>query len=366
MKKVFLYAYDEQNLGDDLFIHTIVGRYPDVQFYLWSDRKNRETFACLPNLKVIDRDSGLVRALGRLRPSLVARYKGWLEQRCDAVVYIGGSIFMEYPNWQQICAWWEYEAENRPLYVMGANFGPWHTEAYRAKMAGIFKKTRDVCFRDRYSRDLFRDVPAVRWAPDILFSYPVPRVPVKEKQVFVSVIDCAERDGPQDLGGCDGRYVANMAKLLRGYLEDGYSLVLASFCKAEGDEAGIEKILATMGCKDHPDVSVLCYDGTNAGEMTAAIAGSGYVISTRFHGTILGLAAGRPVLPVVYSDKTLHVLEDLGFTGTVYDLRSEGEWAYEESRRNLAVQTEAGPLRDASQAHFAMLDNLLGKEDKKK
>ena len=32
MNSVFLYAYDRQNLGDDLFVHTITKRYPDVQF----------------------------------------------------------------------------------------------------------------------------------------------------------------------------------------------------------------------------------------------------------------------------------------------------------------------------------------------
>ena len=131
MKKAFLYAYDRQNLGDDLFVHAITGRYPNTQFYMWSDRKNQETFSCLPNLKVIDKDSGFVHFLHKLRPSLVARYRAWLEKRCDAVVYIGGSIFMEYPNWEQLCTWWEYEAQNRPFYVLGANFGPYHTEGYR-------------------------------------------------------------------------------------------------------------------------------------------------------------------------------------------------------------------------------------------
>ena len=76
MKKVFLYAYDRQNLGDDLFVHTIVRRYPHVQFYMWSDRKNREVFAHLPNLKVVDKDSRLAHLLYKLRPSLGARYKG--------------------------------------------------------------------------------------------------------------------------------------------------------------------------------------------------------------------------------------------------------------------------------------------------
>lgn len=354
MKKVFLYAYDRQNLGDDLFVHTITKRYPDVHFYIWSDRKNRETFRCLSNLKVIDRDSAFVRFLQKLRPSLLARYRAWLEQRCDAVVYIGGSIFMEYPNWPQISSWWEYEAKNRPFYVLGANFGPWHSEAYREKMGQIFSDMEDVCFRDRYSCGLFPEVKTVRRAPDILFSYPMPRVAAVEKQIFVSVIDCAGRDESHGLSSCDETYVANMARLLRGLLEDGYRLTLASFCREEGDERGIEKILNAMDCRDHPDVRVLCYDGTNADELTLALAGSEAVIATRFHAAILALAAGRPVLPVVYSDKTLHVLEDLGFDGPVYDIRREEDWVW-------APGFCRAPAEEA-QAHFALLDQRLEDE----
>ena len=351
MKKIFLYAYDRRNLGDDLFVQTITQRYPDVQFYMWSDKENRRTYGHLRNLKVIDKDSRLVRFLDRLRPSLVARYKSAWEKRCDAVVYIGGSIFMEYENWRQISNWWDYEASNRPLYVLGANFGPWHTEDYRQKMAEIFAKCKDVCFRDRYSAGLFDDVETVRCAPDILFAHPVPRTAVKEKQIFVSVINCAGRDESHALNGCDARYVANMAALLDRLLAEGKELVLASFCKEEGDEEGIEKILAAMGAAKDPRVRTLCYDGTNAQELTTAIAESGSVIATRFHATILAIAADRPVLPIVYSDKTKYVLEDMGFSGTVYDLREDDPWtAY-------APTLAEAPV--GSDGHFEKLDAIL-------
>ena len=355
MKKIFLYAYDRQNLGDDLFVRFIARRYPHVQFYMWSDEKNRRVFADVPNLKVIDPNSKLVHLLRKLRPSLVARYRAWLENRCDAVVYIGGSIFMEYPNWEQICTWWEYEAQNRPFYVLGANFGPWHTEAYRQKMEEIFRNCRDVCFRDKYSAGLFPGV--VRQAPDILFGYPMPKVPVKEDQIFVSVINCAGRDESHNLNAHDGRYVANMAGLLRQLLSENKKIVLASFCKEEGDEEGIRKILAAMGCENDPRVRVLHYDGTNADELICAIAESAGVIGTRFHATILAMAAGRPVLPIVYSDKTKYVLDDLGFAGMVYDLRDDAPWTATDMTAIIAPTNEAV-------GHFEKLDEAILKYKK--
>lgn len=363
MKRFFLYAYDKQNLGDDLFIHTITKRYPDIQFYTWSDRENQKTFQALPNLKVLDKDGALARALNWLRPSLVSHYRAWLENRCQAVVYIGGSIFMEYENWAQILTWWEYEAKNRPFYIMGANFGPYKSEGYRNKLADIFRDAKDVCFRDRYSYEKFCEIPTVRCAPDILFSYPMPKVPAAAKQLFVSPIDCASRgEGENSLSAYSEYYISTLSGLLKRYLCDGYRLVLASFCNAEGDDHAIAQLLSAMSVRqDDPRVKILSYDGTNVEKMTEAIAESEYVIATRFHAAILALAAGRPVFPIVYSDKTIHVLEDIGFQGNYADLRRMEPISYMFSRANLDSPQiiSINSLAEKAQGHFAKLDDFL-------
>ena len=367
MKKVFLYAYDKQNLGDDLFVHTIVKRYLDVQFCIWSGWENRKTFQSLPNLKVVDKDGALIRTLNWLRPSLVSRYRAWLENCCQAVVYIGGSIFMEYENWEQILTWWKYEAINRPFYIIGANFGPYKSEGYRNKLADIFQDAKDVCFRDRYSYEKFCEIPTVRCAPDILFSYPMPKVPIVEKQLFISPIDCASRgEGENSLSAYTEHYISTLSGLLKRYLRDGYRLVLASFCNAEGDDHAIEQLLSAMSLgQDDPRVKILSYDGTNVEEMTSVIAESGYVIATRFHAAILALAAGRPVFPIVYSDKTIHVLEDIGFTGKSADLRNMEPISYADSRANLDVpqMIDTVSLAEKAQKHFTILDHRLGRTE---
>ena len=357
MKKCFLYAYDRQNLGDDLFVHTITKRYPHVKFYMWARPETRVSFSCLPNVRFLYKNSRTERFLKRFRPSLGMRYRNWLEKRCHTVVYIGGSIFMEYDSWEQLLTWWEYTAENRRFYVLGANFGPYHTEAYREKIGQIYGKMQDICFRDQYSYDLFRDVATVRQAPDILFSYPMPQVRVEEKQIFVSVINCAARDESHSLTQHDEDYVQNMARLLTKYRREGYRLVLSSFCAHEGDEEGIQKILQAMDAEQDPDIQVLNYNGTNADALTKAIAQSNFVIASRFHGVILAMAAGRPVLPVIYSDKTVHVLEDLGFDGPVIDLRTCRDYTGVGQPGVFAVDREKLALE--AQKHFEKLDEIL-------
>lgn len=362
MKRVFLYAYDKINLGDDLFVHTIVKRYPKVQFYLWSNKENIRTFQELSNLRVVDEDSKFLKVLQKIRPSLIPRYKAFLEKRCEAVVYIGGSLFIEYDNWKQILSWWEYEATNRPFYVLGANFGPYKSEDYRKKLDGIFASMKDVCFRDNYSYQKFKNNPRVRRASDILFSLEMPKVDAIKKQIFVSLIDLESKDeGQNRLSIYEDSYMQYMATVIRDYAKQGYKIILSSFCKNEGDEKAIDKIKALLddGFKEH--IFECNYDGTNSRELLQTIAESEIIVTSRFHGVILGIAAGRPVFPVIYSDKTLHVLDDMGFKGSYADIRRIQAVEPEQCvalAESFTVKT-VEELKVSAQQHFKILDEVL-------
>lgn len=368
MKRIFLYAYDKINLGDDLFISFITNRYPDINFYLWTDKRNKKTFQNLKNLKVIDKNSVIVRLLKKIRASFEVRYKMWWEKRCNASVYIGGSIFMEYKTWKNQITWLNYQAEHYHFFVLGANFGPYKTEDYRRQLGIAFNKMEDVCFRDMYSLKKFKENPKVRYAPDILFSYLMPVMPVKKNQIFISVISCSGRDEEYNLNEAENIYIKNMSKILKEYLKAGYNLVFSSFCREEGDERGIRKIIDRLHCQGSAKIQILNYNGTNLMQVLYTLAESEYIIGSRFHAVVLAMAAGRPVLPVIYSDKTKNMLDDLGFTGVVFDLRRNEAWNYEQSRKNLDSSPFILPegIRKDSQEHFKKLDEFLKYREKRK
>ena len=362
MKKVFLYAYDHVNLGDDLFIHLITKRYSNVRFFIWTSKMNKRTFRKVDNLKVIAADAIFMKMLDKLHKSIPLRLKNRYEKKADAVVYIGGSIFIEYGSWKDMLNWWEYEAICYSFYVLGANFGPYMHEEYREGLDCVFKKMKDVCFRDRYSKAEFKNNPMVRYAPDILFGYPIPQVPQKKGQIFVSVIDCIEKSGKSDSLCIKGEiYISKMASLFDCYVRDGFSIVLVSFCKAEGDENAILQILDQMGNEKKKMARILKYYGDNEDEILEALSESEYIIASRFHAAVLGIAAGKPVFPVVYSDKTLHILEDIGFEGNYIDIRNEDSYDYNYSRKNLDQNyiLKAERLAEESKKHFLKLDEIL-------
>ena len=94
MKKIFLYAYDHINLGDDLFIETIANRYPDTEIYFWTNAQNQKVFKEQKNLKIVDENSTKTKILKKISPSLAVRYKAGIQKKCDAQVsttYINSS-----------------------------------------------------------------------------------------------------------------------------------------------------------------------------------------------------------------------------------------------------------------------------------
>ena len=361
MKRVFLYAYDKVNLGDDLFVRTITERYPGTKFYLWSDAINRNNFADVDNVIVFNQQSGLLRATSKIWPSFPSRYRKWVECRCDAIVYIGGSIFIEYPHWERYVSWWKEKARQNQMYVLGANWGPYSTPAYKEGMAEAFGAMQDICFRDHYSQAQFSYVNSVRYAPDILLLSQMPKCEINKKQVFVSLIDCSG-EAHAELRKYKKVYLDNMSSLLRQYLEDGWHVVLSSFCKHEGDELAVSEVLTNIIDSRYTDrISILSYDGTNSNEILRSISESDYVISTRFHGVILALAAGRPVLPVIYSDKTQHTLDSIDFEGRCFDFRSQKTISFVQSKENW-YNLKKYPLdriRSHAEKHFSKLDMIL-------
>ena len=138
---VFLEAFIDKNLGDDLMIQSLVSRYPQVTFYCIGPEEYN-------NIDPYKRWNNLL---------LISRYfwRAFLD-RFDAYVNIGGSVWQDYGDnllWYQDRqrTVTQLSGENKPCFMIGNNIGPITTNAGEILFKEIMKNLNVITLRDKAS-----------------------------------------------------------------------------------------------------------------------------------------------------------------------------------------------------------------------
>ena len=299
MKKVFIMAYLRKNLGDDLFVKMLLEKYKNIDFYIKYDKHEYlDILARYNNLHILygkDTDEELYN-------SDINEY--------NAFVYIGGSIFMEGGSSYNLSEkFYDFvkrcKENNKPFCYISCNYGPYQTQEYFNLSRRNFNECTDICFRDLYSYNLFSDIDSVRYAPDFAFSYNTPVVQKQKNTVGISVIDLDIRNDLKDK--CD-TYINFLCNNISNYIKSGNDVYLFSFCKYEGDEITIEKIISKF--PNEPKLHAIKYNG-NVDEFLKIYNQMEYMICARFHAMILSSLVSQKIHIMSYSKKIDRVIKDL-------------------------------------------------------
>lgn len=313
MLKAYIIAYCRQNLGDDMFVQSLVRRYPGILFNCNIAPINGKAFCLEKNLKMPSRlDFFLQRALNKLKLQVKDQYRRKRAKKSDLVIRIGGSIFIEDPS--SSADHRDFSNYHNNEYIIGANFGPYYTDDYLKSVKMNLEGCTDICFRDKYSYNMFKNNTHVRYAPDVLFGYKFYPEYRHGNGVGISVIAAHERTALAQLGEAYYDTIAEVCDLL---ITKKIPVRLFAFCEREGDMRAIDCILERTSNKDL--IEICQYAGNIDGVLTE-INACEYMIATRFHAMILAWAMGKKVLPVIYSQKQAHVLDDLSYDGYVWNL----------------------------------------------
>lgn len=357
-----VYAYTNFNLGDDLFIKVLTERYPNTKFILWAPKEYKEHFR-YSNLKVLSSDSLISRGLNLIlrKLNLNTSVSRIMAKQCHAAVYIGGSLFMQEENWERnFLRKRDMRIENKPFFLIGANFGPFKDEKFYLKYKELFKTYTDICFRDRYSYNLFSDLRNVRLADDIIFQYGDTHIRSEQKHVILSVIKPSYR---KYLSGFDLPYYNKMKEVSMHFIDKGYKVTLMSFCENEGDGEAIDEIMNIVPKVYHDKLKRHSYR-LDIEETLNLIAQSSFIVGARFHSMILGWAYNKPVFPIVYSEKMTNVMRDVGFQGLYTDFAHIGELRVEEVVRSMETNyIDVSKQVEGAAKHFEKLDEYLVIED---
>jgi colanic acid/amylovoran biosynthesis protein len=364
MKKIYLRCVYRKNLGDDIFIYLLCNRYANSFFTLNYSGANIVT--PIENLKVININFNIYRIFRKI--SSIFNKRNFLETlalkyfKIDSIILIGGSLFMEPKNYRydlkDVNLKW-YDKINKDSYIIGANIGPVYSETYIKNMKEqVFAKSKDICLRDAKSYEYVKELSNVRYASDIVFSLDVSKYLNinEEKKVIISVIDLIKKARQIKNPNLE-KYEECICCLIESFINKGYKVELMSFCKEEGDEIAINRILSNS--KYSSQVSKYFYDG-DIYDAIRELSTAKVIVGTRFHANILGLILNKTILPISYNDKTINMLNDLNFKGKIIDINDMDNFdsnsiTYEDLNYKLDVSFQK---KDAER-HFEVLDKVL-------
>lgn len=362
--EVFLKAYLEKNLGDDLFISIIADRYRNVRFTAFS-YQNYDKIKDNLIVKSHSKIRLVVRILNKLiREFRINKYiipENRYKKNKDMLIHIGGSLFCEKDNityWKNTLNL-EYYKCNLKYYILGSNFGPYNNDEFVEIMSDFFSRAQDVCFREEYSYNLFKHLSNVRYASDIVFSMDVSNVKItNNKKVVISVIECGRKSSIE----YKDKYENKIIEICRYFAEKDYGVTLMSYCKAEKDEEAIESILEKCDDKLKEKISTYYYRGSIE-EALNIMGDCQIVIGSRFHANIIGLLLGKTIIPIAYSDKTINTLKDMNFKGKILRVQDIDKFDINSlTKEDLNYKHDISFEIKDSQRQFEKLDEILNKD----
>lgn len=313
---IYLKAYTRGNLGDDLFIREICNQYPNEQFCILADKKYKKILHDVKNIKILYH---LYKKLNLKKNN----HLEWLKlnnkilkdisKKCDTFLYIGGSIFIENSSTslQRLA---ELKAEIlkfKHAYIIGANFGPYYSNEYLDYVYHeLIPILTHISFRDLDSYNLFQKMENVSYSPDILFSlHDLPIYNHKNLEVGISLIHHLNRE---KLKVNYNDYIEELVKISINYIQNGFKIRLLSFCSYEKDCLAIDDFMEKMPVIYKKSIMIDYYD-RDFNSFLNTISKLDTIVATRFHSIVLGLKANCKVIPICYSNKSINLLNDLGF-----------------------------------------------------
>lgn len=350
-KVCYLKLYLNNNLGDDLFAKIISEKYPNTKFVVVSYMNKKSN---LKNIKVIT--GKLFRIVNKMLKILTNKkitIEKILAKKYKTAIVLGGSMFIEgkSDNYEELLL-------SKKYYVIGSNFGPYQTQEYLEYCKKIFQKSEYTCFRDKSSYKLFESMEKsnITLAPDIVFGLDTSNVKItNRKRAIISIIDCKRKIDEK----YEKDYEDKMIELTKFLIKKGYEILYMSFCKNENDEIAIQRILNKLDPETRKLVDTYYYNG-NIKEALNVLGDSSIIVGSRFHANILGLILDKTIIPIIYSNKTSSMLEDIGFKGKAIDIRKINQFNISSITENdLKSKLDVSEEKAKSNIHFKELDKII-------
>lgn len=357
---ILLHGIFSENLGDDLFFRIILKRCPESRFIMYAPQIYRDILKDFSNCIILcDSDKAIKRILKysrllHLPKSLFLYVYIFIKYNISIFLIAGGSIFIEgnshvpklVSNIRKLCLIFP----KTKICILGSNFGPSSSNAFKVQVDKCISKVNDICFRDIPSYELFQEHANVRWANDIVMHDLPLCIPQKTRSICVNIRSVNKWPS---LKPNKTKYLNKTKDIIEYYQKLGYEIKLLSFCGSYGDNDITDELYSMLGNKQ--SVERLYYKG-NLDECILAISSAEYILATRFHSIVLGLIYGAKTIPVSYSIKAENMLKTLGHWKKIYSYNEYCNAKVEDIIANMIVDFK---VDQSNNRQFDYLDSIL-------
>lgn len=350
-KKVCIYinAYIANNLGDDMFVFSLCNHYPMVNFYMEAPLKYSNVFYKIKNLTVL--------------PTYPQTCYMNLLNIIDFQVFIGGSLFMEPKSVNDIDRKFNRMLSRRlsleiPCFIIGVNFGEYTHQKFFELYRRWFETIAGISFRDIQSYKLFNKLDNTIWAPDLIFTYKMPFIKIKDDNIIISPIYQTERSGLPDFS--NNEYFDFLSIIATKYLKMGFHIILAAFCSTQLDDIACNEIFNRIPPLLNGNVNIISYENDIEGFLQIFL-NTKYIIGTRFHSIILALKNRIPVFPIIYNIKTKNIIESYSFNGNYIDILELSKINFEflDSNRKRNYVPDLSSFEKKAYLHYHFLNEAI-------
>jgi Uncharacterized conserved protein len=353
---IYVSAYLDKNLGDDLMIRMLANCLSEHQLYIYcTNDKHYTPFKDIMNLQKCDIPIHKINSNGSIR--------------FHACVIIGGSIYI-YDTYTTIFKRYiryflkkNIKNKNIKIATIGCNLGPFKNEFARKTAIKDLRLSQLITVRDNESFDIVSEyIPYnVYKYPDIVFS-------LKDLLDFDDDIESRSSLGISVYNNVrqpnlNSDYISAMAKIADEYIEKtGNNVKLLAFDTGEENDMKSAKLIF-RACNYKNKVNIIGHsdDGsTILSEMNQCSS----LVATRFHSIILAFKLHIPFIPIVYSNKSENFLKDIEYNKYQVNFEDCSSIDHEKFVADL-IDLESSKfnprfdLEESSNGHFLKLSDFL-------
>lgn len=305
--KIYLLSFVDTNFGDNLFIHTVVSRYKEHDFYMIVNEEYRNSYELLcqyeENIHLISREESTT-----------------FLKDMDGMLVVGGDMFGNDTYTVLRAQINTVKSGGGFVAFLGISLFDDYTFKTKLRLREMFSKADHIVVREsktyKQIRKLLISTPVVI-STDMAFNTDITAAKAMETEGGLLGISVRKKI-PRNTPDAYKVYCRNIARMAVEYLKESESnkINFLAFSKGVYDDEVVTQDIMNL-CPEEYRGRLNCttFKG-DVEKYILEIQKCEKLICTRFHALVFAILLNKPFIPVIYEDKMTRLLDEVGYEGT--------------------------------------------------